>query len=206
VSFARRIYERFQLFIHEIAKFGIVGGIAFLATELFFNLLLHAGAGAFFANAGSTLAAACIAFLGNRYWTFRHRDRSGMGRETVVFFVLNGVGILIQQACIEFAKFEFGRHDTFTLNAAFLFGVALATLFRFWSYRKWVWKVAAPPQEESAVADESAPVASAPAVAQVNGTMLNGTHGPGNRVNGHELDERIVVVSGQGGRHRQDRG
>jgi putative flippase GtrA len=189
VSFARRIYERFQLFIHEVAKFGVVGGIAFLATELFFNVLLHAGAGPFFANAGSTLAAAIIAFLGNRYWTFRHRARGAMGRETIVFFLLNGVGILIQQACIEFAKYEFGRHDTFTLNAAFLFGVAIATLFRFWSYRKWVWRVAAPADEQSPLAVSTAPVASAPAVAQVNG---------------HELDERIVVVSGQG-QHRRSR-
>jgi putative flippase GtrA len=189
VSFARRIYERFQLFIHEIAKFGVVGGIAFLATELFFNLLLHAGVGSFFANAGSTLAAAIIAFLGNRHWTFRHRDRGAMHRETIVFFLLNGVGILIQQACIEAARYEFGRHDTFTLNAAFLFGVGLATLFRFWSYRKWVWRVAEPADEESALADSTAPVASAPAVAQVNG---------------HELDERIVVASGQG-QHRRSR-
>jgi putative flippase GtrA len=190
VSFARRIYERFQLFIHEMAKFGIVGGIAFLATEAFFNVLLHAGVSTFFANACSTLAAAIIAFLGNRYWTFRHRPRGAVGRETIVFFVLNGIGILIQQACIEFAKYEFGRHDTFTLNAAFLFGVAIATLFRFWSYRKWVWRLAAPEQEESALAVDTPPVAAAPAVAQVNG---------------HELDERVVVVSGQG-HHRDPRG
>jgi putative flippase GtrA len=204
VSFARRIYERFQLFIHEMAKFGIVGGLAFLATEGFFNLLLHAGAGAFMANAGATLAAAIIAFLGNRYWTFRHRDRGGMGRETIVFFVLNGIGILIQQLSIEVAKYEFGRHDTFTLNAAFLFGVAVATLFRFWSYRKWVWRMAAPAQEETAVAVATAPVSSAPAVAQVDGSQLNGTEVSGSQlngtqvngapVNGHELDERIVPV------------
>jgi hypothetical protein len=112
-----------------------------------------------------------------------------MGRETVVFFLLNGVGILIQQACIEFAKYEFGRHDTFTLNAAFLFGVAIATLFRFWSYRKWVWRHAAPAQEQSALAVDTPPVAAAPAVAQVNG---------------HELDERIVVVSGYGQHQSRD--
>jgi putative flippase GtrA len=191
VSFARRIYERFQLFIHEIAKFGVVGGFAFLATELFFNVLLQAGSGAFVANAVATFAAAVIAFLGNRYWTFRHRERSGMGRETVVFFMLNGVGILIQQTFIEFAKYEFGRHDKLTLNVAFLLGVVLATLFRFWSYRKWVWRLAAPPAETYAAAQAAhAPaVAAAPVVA---------------RVNGHELHERIVVAAGPG-RHRQTR-
>jgi hypothetical protein len=62
-----------------------------------------------------------------------------MAREVTVFLVLNLIGIAIQQACLEFAKHEFGRNDKLTLNAAFLVGVALATVFRFWSYRKFVW-------------------------------------------------------------------
>ena len=108
MSFARKLYERFRLLLHEVAKFGVVGGIAFIVTELFFNLLIQLGLDTFAANAGSTLLAAVVAFAGNRYWTFRHRERTGMGRETVLFFVFNGVGILIQQACIELAKHEFG--------------------------------------------------------------------------------------------------
>ena len=35
----RRLYERFQMLIHELAKFGVVGGIAFLVTEVGTNLL-----------------------------------------------------------------------------------------------------------------------------------------------------------------------
>jgi hypothetical protein len=37
------------------------------------------------------------------------------------------------------AKNGFGLTDKYLLNVAFLIGIGLATLFRFWSYRKWVW-------------------------------------------------------------------
>jgi putative flippase GtrA len=133
------LYQRFRHLIHEFAKFGIIGGFGFVVTEVVFNLLIQAHEATFTANAVATLIAAAVTFLGNRYWTFRHRERTGMGRETAIFIVLNLIGIVIQQACLELAKHEFGHRDKLTLNVAFLFGVGLATLFRFWSYRKWVW-------------------------------------------------------------------
>lgn len=200
MSFARKLYERFRHFIHEIAKFGVVGGFAFIVTELAFNVLIQMGADTFAANAGATLVAAVVAFVGNRYWTFRSRHRSGMGRETALFFLLNGVGVLIQQACIELAKHEFGRNDKVTVNAAFLVGVMLATMFRFWSYRKWVWRLAPPGAEpvEPVEPDEAAEAAAR--AGQLNGRShgQNGQHGPG-------PDERVIVSSGPG-RHRAGRG
>jgi putative flippase GtrA len=139
VSLVGGLYQRFRHLIHEFAKFGVVGGIGFLVTEGVFNLMISEHQATFTANAVATLVAAAVTFIGNRHWTFRHRERTGMGRETAVFFALNGVGVLIQQACLELAKHEFGRHDKLTLNIAFLVGVGLATMFRFWSYRKFVW-------------------------------------------------------------------
>ena len=139
MSLVGRVYQRFRHLIHEFAKFGVVGGIGFLVTEGVFNLLISEHQATFTANAVATLVAAAVTFVGNRHWTFRYRERTGMGRETVVFFALNGIGVLIQQACLELAKHVVGHHDKVTLNIAFLFGVGLATLFRFWSYRKFVW-------------------------------------------------------------------
>jgi putative flippase GtrA len=133
------LYQRFRHLIHEFAKFGIIGGIGFLVTEGVFNLIISEHQATFTANAVATLVAAAVTFVGNRHWTFRHRERTGMGRETAMFFALNAVGVVIQQACLELAKHEFGRHDKLTLNVAFLVGVGLATMFRFWSYRRFVW-------------------------------------------------------------------
>jgi putative flippase GtrA len=139
VSLVGRWYQRFRHLIHEFAKFGVIGGIGFLVTEGVFNVMISDHQATFTSNAVATLVAAAVTFVGNRYWTFRHRERTGMGRETLVFFALNLVGIGIQQACLELAKHAVGRHDKLTLNVAFLVGVGLATLFRFWSYRRFVW-------------------------------------------------------------------
>jgi putative flippase GtrA len=80
-----------------------------------------------------------VTYLGSRYWTFRHRERNGMGRETILFFVLNGIGLGNQLACIGITNYAFGRNDQLTTNIALLVGICLGTLFRFWSYRRWVW-------------------------------------------------------------------
>jgi putative flippase GtrA len=140
VSPVSRWYQRFRRPIHEFAKFAMVGATGFLVTDGAFNLMISEHQATFIANAVATLAATAVTFAGSRYWTFRHRERSGLRRETAIFIVLNLVGVLIQQACIEFARHELAAGlDKVTLNAAFLVGVGLATLFRFWSYRTFVW-------------------------------------------------------------------
>ena len=87
----------------------------------------------------ATIAGTCVSFLGNRYWTFRHREGSTVVREYAVFFVLNGIGLGIQLACIGFTYYLLNMHGKLAYNAALLFGIGLGTLFRFWSYRRWVW-------------------------------------------------------------------
>jgi len=174
------LYQRFRHLIHEFAKFGVVGAIGFLVTEGVFNLMIHKNQPSFTANAVATLVAAAVTFLGNRYWTFRHRERTGMGRETAVFVVLNLIGIFIQQACLEVGKLVSGRHDQLTLNVAFLVGVALATLFRFWSYRKWVWLAQAVDQAPLPLEAEAAAHAREPALVPVPSEPVPGAaSGPG---------------------------
>jgi putative flippase GtrA len=140
VTFVRGLFGQVGHLIHELAKFGVVGAVGFVVTEVGFNLLhFSAGLGLFTANVLATGAAAVVTFLGNKYWTFRHRSGLGTGRETVIFFVLNGAGALIQYACVWILQNGFDVTDKYLLNVAFLIGIGLATLFRFWSYRKWVW-------------------------------------------------------------------
>jgi putative flippase GtrA len=144
VGFTRKLYDRFRHLIHELAKFGVVGAIAFVVTDGGTNLLhVQEHVGPLTSNVAATAVATVVSFVGNRWWTFRHRERTSMRRETIMFFVLNGVGLVIQLACIGFTYYALGYTDHFSYNIALLFGIALGTLFRFWSYRKWVW--AAPP-------------------------------------------------------------
>ena len=91
----------------------------------------------------ATIAGTIVSFFGNRYWTFRHREGTTMAREYVVFFALNGIGLGIQLVCIGFTYYLLNLHGKLAYNVALIFGIALGTLFRFWSYRRWVW--VAPP-------------------------------------------------------------
>jgi putative flippase GtrA len=139
VNKVRELYERFRQLIHEGARFGVVGATGFLVTDGGTNLLQSPLNGWLKANVVATLAGMIVTYLGSRYWTFRHRERGAMGRETVLFVVLNGIGLGIQLVCIGFANYALGRTDTIASNIALLLGIILGTLFRFWSYRKWVW-------------------------------------------------------------------
>lgn len=137
---ARRLYERFRQLIHEGAKFGIVGIIGVIITDGGTNLLrssLHIGW--LTANVIATIAATTFAYFASRYWTFRHRERTSVRREGLRFFFFNGVGLAIQLACLGFTTHLLGQTGKIPANVALIVGIILGTLFRFWSYRKWVW-------------------------------------------------------------------
>jgi len=152
VALVRALYGRFQRLIHEAAKFGVVGAIAFVVTTVGTNLLhFQVGLGPLTSNVIATIVATFVSYAGNRYWTFRHREGSTMAREYMVFFVLNGIGLAIQLACISFTYYLLGLTDKLSYNIALIIGIGLGTLFRFWSYRKWVWG-APPAAGEPAVA------------------------------------------------------
>jgi len=65
-------------------------------------------------------------------------------RETVMFFALNGVGLLIQWAVVGFTVYGLGQTSNVANFIANNIGIVLGTLFRFWSYRKWVWTAPQP--------------------------------------------------------------
>jgi putative flippase GtrA len=139
VSFAVDLYRRFNRLIHELAKFGSVGAIAFVITTGTANLL-HGGfdVGPLTSNAIATVIATTFAYFANRYWTFRHRDRSGLGREYGLFFLLNGIGLVITELFIGFTHYVLDQRSLIAFNIAQIIGTGVATLFRYWSYKRWV--------------------------------------------------------------------
>ncbi|HXA58081.1 MAG TPA: GtrA family protein [Streptosporangiaceae bacterium] len=136
MSFVAALSKRFRHLIHELAKFGITGGIAFLITLGVTNAL-H-GMGWLKAVAIANVVATTFAYFANRYWTFRHKDRTGLTREYVLFFVLNGIGLAITEVFIYLNHYVLAQHDTLSNNVALVIGTGVATLFRFWAYKKWV--------------------------------------------------------------------
>ena len=139
VSLITRAYRRFTELFAELAKFGVVGATA-AVVDLGGAAYLHgvAGVGPLSAKAIAIAAATLVSYLGNRFWTFRHRANHALLREWVVFIVLNLVGLLIAEIAIGFTYYALGLHDALAYNVASVAGTALATVFRYWSYKKWV--------------------------------------------------------------------
>lgn len=140
------LYARFRDLIHEVGKFGIVGGVAYVVdTALFVALVLVMES--LTAKTLATVVAATIAFIGNRFWTWRHRARSGLAREYMLYFTLNGIGLVITLAFLGLSHYGLGAiWPVFTtpladVISAQVVGLAAGTSFRFWSYRRFVFKL-----------------------------------------------------------------
>ena len=139
------IWERVGHLLHEMAKFGVVGGIAFAVDVTAFNLLrYHGGSGILYekpitAKIASTVLATLVAYTGNRFWTFRRRKRVGYAREYLLFFLLNGVGLAIAIGCLATSHYLLDLRSPLADNlSANGVGLGLGTLFRFWAYQRWV--------------------------------------------------------------------
>jgi putative flippase GtrA len=153
------LYRRWRMLVHELTKFGIVGAIN---TALDFGVanVLHVGfdTNQYLAKTVSVTIAATSSYFMNRYWTFRHRARTGLGREYALFFLLNGVGLVIALACIWLVMGPLGRQGVLWFNVAQVLGLVLGMLFRFTTYKRWVFVAPADSAPDPASGAERQPV------------------------------------------------
>lgn len=165
----RGLEGRIRAALSELAKFGTVGALAFVIDVGVFNLVLHMRPDKpLTAKIISTVIAATVAYVLNRAWSFRHRQRSSVRREYVMFFLLNAIGLAISLGCLGFSHYVLGLDSRLADNiSGNVIGIGLGTLFRFWSYRRFVW--AAPEAVEVAALDGD------PAAAAVLGDLEDGT-------------------------------
>jgi putative flippase GtrA len=133
--------------VRELLIFAVVGGVGYLVDVGVFNLLRYAGEPGLLehkpltAKAISVAVATIVTYAGNRHWTWRHRAWSGTHREFAIFVVLNAVGMAIALACLAVSHYVIGLTDPVADNvSANGVGLALGTAFRFWAYRRWVFR------------------------------------------------------------------
>jgi len=131
--------------VPEVARFGVVGGCAWLVSDAVFKVLwVQTGAGLLAASAAALAAATALSFTGNRYWTFRHRARTTLRSEGFRYLLLTGAGLVIQIACVRLTG------DALATGRGLPYGIALAAafgpaaVFRYWSCRAWVWRATEP--------------------------------------------------------------
>lgn len=149
----------------EMIKFGVVGAVAFVVDIGVFNLLRHTVwsserpvgpvSAAVAATIVSTLVATLVAWIGNRAWTFRHRQNRPVHHEAALFFATNGVALVIGALCIAFSNKVLGLEGVrIAENIAKIVGIGLGTLCRFWAYRTLVFAREAIDVDTSPLGDE----------------------------------------------------
>jgi len=134
-----------DVLVREMLKFGVVGAVAFVIDLGGYNLLVFGPhlQGIFSdhpltARVISATVATLVAWLGNRLWTFRHRRNRQASHELALFVFFNVVAMAISVACLGVSRYIFGLETQLADNVTNIFGIGLGTLFRFWSYRKFV--------------------------------------------------------------------
>lgn len=149
-TWKERIRGGLEVLAREFAKFGVIGLFAFLIDLTLYNLLVFGLPGGgdgpmngipLRAKIVSTAIATVFAWLGNRYWTFRGRRSTRVGREFLLFVWFNILGLAIALACLGFSRYVLGLDsqlaDNISGNGV---GLVLGTLFRFWAYRRFVFR------------------------------------------------------------------
>ena len=134
-----------QRLAHELVRFGVVGLLGYVVDVSVFNLLRYAGGEGplhnkpLTAKALSVSVATLVTYFGNRHWTWRDRGRTAFRREYGLFFVFNGIGMAIAVGCLFVSHYLLDLTSPLADNiSANVVGLGLGTLFRFWSYRTFV--------------------------------------------------------------------
>src|SRR4051812_38459589 len=136
---ARTLTDRLRKLAPEAIAFGMIGA----ANAVLYLAITYVALpiGAVKASVIATVVTTTLAYLANRYWTYRHHTRSALRREYTLFFGFNLVGMVIQSGAVAIGKYGFGLTET---DDAILFmgvtvlGIGIATIFRFWAYRTFV--------------------------------------------------------------------
>lgn len=152
-----RLETRLRGLASELAKFGTVGALSLVVDVAVFNAVLLVLDKPLTAKVVSTCVSATNAFVLNRAWSFRHRERTNVRREYGMFFVLNLVGLSISLLCLAVSHYALGFESRLADNvAANGVGLVLGTSFRFWSYRRFVWASPSAVQDAAVEGDAAA--------------------------------------------------
>lgn len=135
------VRRQIDLLARELVKFGAVGGMGLLVNLAVFNLVRHVtDLPVVRASVIATVVAIVFNYVGFRHFTYRDRDKSGRTREATLFLLFSAVGLVIENGVLYAATYGFGWDTPLQSNIFKFLGIGVATLFRFWSYRTWVFR------------------------------------------------------------------
>lgn len=94
----------------------------------------------------SGVVATILSYVLNREWSFKHRGGRERHHEALLFFTISGIGVGIAAAPLFIANNVFDIRSSVSLTALvvvdfvlnYIIGNLLQMIFRFWSFRRWV--------------------------------------------------------------------
>lgn len=156
----------------QLVSFGFIGGLAFIVDLTVYNIVRATilEGSPIWSKVVSVTVATAVAWLGNRYLTFRRERSRPALREGVLFALVNVGGLLIAAGCLFVSHYVLGftsqLADNISGNGV---GLVLGTAFRFVAYRWLVFSPAAPAAPASPAAP-AAPAASVSSTAHTSRT------------------------------------
>jgi putative flippase GtrA len=133
----------------ELVKFALVGGTCFVIdTVLFFGIkTVILPNNPVTAKIIATLVATIVSYILNREWSFRTRGGRERHHEAALFFLVNGIGIVLNSAPLYVARYLFHLQEPHVSRlteeisdflSAQIIGTLIAMVFRWYGYKKWV--------------------------------------------------------------------
>jgi len=149
----RKLYAAFGGVLHELAKFGVVGAVAYVMTVAISNFFRFGPArlGPITSLGLAMVIAATFSYFANRHWTWRDKKRRGLGREYSLFIALSVVGFVLTEIPVGFSEYVLHLHSPLAYNiSGNLIGTGVGTIWRFWSFKQWVFLEPEPERTEDA--------------------------------------------------------
>jgi putative flippase GtrA len=127
----------------EVITFLVVGGLGYVVDVVSFNVLLSTtrlgSVDPSYARILAVALAMVVTYLGNRLLTWRGQSTGDRRREVGLFIVFNMVGLGLSVLTLVISHDLLGLTSRLADNiSANVIGLALGTLFRYWSYKRFV--------------------------------------------------------------------
>jgi len=133
----------------EVATFLAVGGAGYVVDVTSFNVLRSqtflSTVDPSYARILAVALAMVVTYLGNRLFTWSGQSSGDRRREIGLFVIFNMIGLGLSVATLVISHDLLGLTSSLADNiSANVVGLALGTLFRYWSYKRFVFGVSAP--------------------------------------------------------------
>ena len=127
----------------ETMTFLAVGGVGYVVDVVVFNALrtplAMASVDPSITRVLAAAAAIAVTYLGNRAFTWHDRTGGDRRREVALFVMFSVIGLGFSVATLAVSHDVLGLTSRLADNlSANVVGLALGTMFRFWTYRRFV--------------------------------------------------------------------